>query len=678
MLFLLLLCAGAAARPHIVLIVADDLGWNDVGFHGSDQIPTPNIDALAYSGRPLQQYYVAPICTPSRAALMTGKYPIHTGMQHGVIYGMEPRGLPLSEKILPQYLKELGYKTHLVGKWHLGHYKKEYLPLNRGFDSHTGFWTGKIDMYDHTNQEHNTWGTDFRRGFEVAHDLFGQYATDVYTDEAIKVITAHNKTEPLFLMIAHSAVHSGNRDEFLRAPDSVVNQFEHIKDYQRRKFAAVMSKLDESVGKVVESLQSGGLLENSIVIFTTDNGGAAAGFNDNAASNYPLRGVKNTLWEGGVRGAALLWSPLLACKSKVASQSMHISDWLPTLVSAAGGNASNIENIDGFDLWPALSEDQPSVRTSILHNIDDIFGSAAISVDKWKLHKGTMKSPVLRTRKELAGLAPTSSDQSDQGTHSKKSCPKTEVDGFADGCHNFVFQQDSAPAHKAKTTQAWFGRQKIDFIRHEDWPSSSPNLNPLDFKIWQVLEGKVCAKPHKNLVSLKSSLRKAVAEIDMKMVRAAIDDWLRRLRACTNNNGAWDSWYGPSGRNSSYDLESVYAARAGKALASIGLMPARDKAQQIRQSVTVVCDTNTTVIPCKPLEAPCLFNIEDDPCERFNMADKEPEVLQRLLEELDKVNRTAIPPNNKKDDLRGDPKYWGRVYTNFGDYATNYSSTFCV
>ncbi|XP_073967236.1 arylsulfatase I [Choristoneura fumiferana] len=534
MLFLLLLCAGAAARPHIVLIVADDLGWNDVGFHGSDQIPTPNIDALAYSGRPLQQYYVAPICTPSRAALMTGKYPIHTGMQHGVIYGMEPRGLPLSEKILPQYLKELGYKTHLVGKWHLGHYKKEYLPLNRGFDSHTGFWTGKIDMYDHTNQEHNTWGTDFRRGFEVAHDLFGQYATDVYTDEAIKVITAHNKTEPLFLMIAHSAVHSGNRDEFLRAPDSVVNQFEHIKDYQRRKFAAVMSKLDESVGKVVESLQSGGLLENSIVIFTTDNGGAAAGFNDNAASNYPLRGVKNTLWEGGVRGAALLWSPLLACKSKVASQSMHISDWLPTLVSAAGGNASNIENIDGFDLWPALSEDQPSVRTSILHNIDDIFGSAAISVDKWKLHKGT------------------------------------------------------------------------------------------------------------------------------------------------NNNGAWDSWYGPSGRNSSYDLESVYAARAGKALASIGLMPARDKAQQIRQSVTVVCDTNTTVIPCKPLEAPCLFNIEDDPCERFNMADKEPEVLQRLLEELDKVNRTAIPPNNKKDDLRGDPKYWGRVYTNFGDYATNYSSTFCV
>ncbi|CAG2103240.1 unnamed protein product, partial [Medioppia subpectinata] len=123
-------------------------GWGDVGLHGSNQIQTPNIDLLASNGIILNNYYVSPLCSPSRSALMTGYHPIHTGFQHSVIHNAQPWGLPLKFKILPQYLRPLGYETHIVGKWHLGFFKKDYLPTNRGFDSHFGFWSGHTDYYD--------------------------------------------------------------------------------------------------------------------------------------------------------------------------------------------------------------------------------------------------------------------------------------------------------------------------------------------------------------------------------------------------------------------------------------------------------------------------------------------------------------------------------------------------
>lgn len=329
-----------------------------MGFHGSNQIPTPNLDSLSFSGVSLHRYYVNPICSPSRSALMTGKYPIRTGMQHGVIYGMERRGLPLTEKILPEFLKKLGlvafvfsnalikqniycfrYSNHIVGKWHLGHFKKEYTSLYRGFDSHLGFWTGHQDFFDHTASEAGVWGYDMRRNMSVAFDLHGQYVTDTLNKESVRIVKNHDTTNPLFLYVAHAAVHSGNPYEPLRAPDETIVKLDQIQDYGRRKFAAMLSKLDDSVGDLVKVLKERDMLSNTIIVFSTDNGGPAEGFNLNAASNWPLRGVKNTLWEGGVRGAGFIWSSKHIEKPKrVTSQLFQIVDWLPTLYAAAGGD----------------------------------------------------------------------------------------------------------------------------------------------------------------------------------------------------------------------------------------------------------------------------------------------------------------------------------------------------
>lgn len=157
LVYLLLSCFSACnserTRPHIVFIVADDLGWGDVSFHGSRQIPTPNIDSLARSGVVLHNYYVSPICSPSRAALLTGFHPIHSGMQHDVLNGAQPSALPLNFTLLPEYLKNTGYATFAVGKWHQGFYKSEFLPTRRGFDYHFGYWTGHEDYYDRTSLE---------------------------------------------------------------------------------------------------------------------------------------------------------------------------------------------------------------------------------------------------------------------------------------------------------------------------------------------------------------------------------------------------------------------------------------------------------------------------------------------------------------------------------------------
>ncbi|KAL7630204.1 UNVERIFIED_CONTAM: hypothetical protein RMT77_019655 [Armadillidium vulgare] len=376
-------------KPHVVFILADDLGWNDVGFHGDAEISTPNIDALAYSGVILNNYYVQPLCTPSRGAVMTGMYPIHTGMQHSVILGSEPRGLPLDFTIFPQYLKSLGYTTRMVGKWHLGNFRKDYTPTFRGFDSHYGYWEGMIEYYSHTVALNATIdGYDFRRNMEVEYDGVGTYATDLFTEESVKIINEHNPSKPLFLYLPHLATHVATFSENgvpLQAPDEVIEMFSYIEDESRRKFAAMLWKLDESIGKVVEALKERKMLKDSIIVFSADNGGSAGGYERSGASNWPLRGTKNSMWEGGVRGSAFIWSSLLKKPGRVSTEMMHISDWLPTLYNAIGGDLSDLHPTDGMNVWESLQGKSSSPRKEFVVNIDPVINGASIRDNEWKL-----------------------------------------------------------------------------------------------------------------------------------------------------------------------------------------------------------------------------------------------------------------------------------------------------
>ena len=240
------------------------------------------------------------MCSPSRGALLTGRHPIHTGLQHDVFMGAKAEGLPLEYKILPQYLQQMGYDTHAVGKWHLGFFKRQYIPTERGFDSHFGYWTSHEDYFDRTSTQANWWGIDFHENEKPVdmEEYEGLYSTHIYTNKSIEIILNRrsNSSKPLFLYLAHQSVHVGNAREPLQVPEQYIDHFKHIADIRRKTFVAMVSALDESVGEIVSALRRADILNNTIIIFTTDNGGAVGsthgeGMNDSFGSNWPLRGI---------------------------------------------------------------------------------------------------------------------------------------------------------------------------------------------------------------------------------------------------------------------------------------------------------------------------------------------------------------------------------------------------
>ncbi|XP_060801900.1 arylsulfatase B [Amyelois transitella] len=346
-------------------------GWNDVSFHGSDQIQTPNIDSLAYSGVILKQYYSEAICTPARTALLTGKYPMRLGMQGMPLYNAEDRGIPLNERLLPSYLKELGYTTHLVGKWHVGMSRREYLPTSRGYDSHYGMRGGLIDYYTYNKVERLPDGTEFF-GLDLFDDDLPQekeerYIIDALTDRAIKIIYQHNGSTPLFLHVTHNAPHSGNEGVHLQPPLYSTVKNRHIALSDRRLYAEIVNHIDLSVGRIVRALAETNMLDDTMIVFVSDNGAPTVGEMANWGVNLPLRGKKNTPWEGAVRVPAFIWHA--SFRPKVWDGLMHVSDWMPTLVGAAGGDVTT--EIDGVNQWNAIVQDGESKRTEVLITVED-------------------------------------------------------------------------------------------------------------------------------------------------------------------------------------------------------------------------------------------------------------------------------------------------------------------
>ncbi|XP_075537056.1 arylsulfatase B-like isoform X2 [Dermacentor variabilis] len=387
MLLLLMRVSRCAKRPpHVVFILADDLGWDDVSFHGSSQIPTPNLDALAADGIILNNYYAQPSCTPSRSALLTGLYAIRTGLQGLAVDVADPWGLPLDVRLMPQYLRDIEYETHLVGKWDVGYYKTSLTPTCRGFDSFYGYYNGEEDYYRHSITYENHTGLDFWLNMEPLFSENGSYSTTLYTERAQYLISNRNKSKPFFLLLSHQSPHGAGEPEPFQAPQDNVDKFPYIGEKNRTIYAGMVDALDQSVGKVFKALSDADMLHNTILIFSSDNGGQPWGGHTTRSFNWPLRGSKGTVWEGGTRVPAFVWSPLLVNTRRVSDQLMHITDWVPTLYSIGGGDVDALGELDGFDMWRYLSQGIGSPRVEMLYNIDDRFlNNSALRVGRYKL-----------------------------------------------------------------------------------------------------------------------------------------------------------------------------------------------------------------------------------------------------------------------------------------------------
>ena len=353
----------AENRPNVVVIVSDDEGWGDIGWN-NPEVKTPNLNRLAEEGVRLDRFYVNPICSVTRAALMTGMHTLRTGVENF-------SGLDLKYQTLPQALKDAGYQTWMCGKWHLGGDREnrlsgpEYLPTARGFDHHYGLLGGAVDY--NTHMKPRTQELDWWRNGKPAEEK--GYSTDLLANEAIGLIQKRDTGRPFFLYLAFNAIHGP-----ISAPPG---QGDERQGRGRPTLLQAMTALDTAAGRVLEELDKQGIRKNTLVIFFSDNGGDLT----KGSTNMTLREGKGTVFEGGIRVPAAIQWPEVLPSGQTSGQFLCVADLFPTLLNATGVKMGSMPNFDGHDLWLALKTGQ-----SINHPVY-FMGNKEVAVFRppWKL-----------------------------------------------------------------------------------------------------------------------------------------------------------------------------------------------------------------------------------------------------------------------------------------------------
>lgn len=373
MLFIALLSCTAYSQPSIVFILADDMGNSEVGYNNPDW-HTPNIDFLAENGVIFSAAYAQPQCTPSRHALLTGRYPFRDGMQVGVTNLWSEKHIPTTLPTLPEHLGDLGYMCGMVGKWHLGNIYPEYLPYNHGFRYWYGNSDGVLDYYTH---EEPSGPYDLYENGEVESDA-ATYYTELIGGKAVNFINSMDSETPFFLYVAFTAPH----DPYQAPTDTTALAPPSFSTNKKKKWAMVRI-MDNEIGKILDALNDNGLEDSTIVVFYSDNGSPTTTYyhGTGVGDNSPYSSGKFTLMEGGCRVPAVWYQPGIV--HDTISTPIHLIDMLPTFVSLAGGSVGSRDTIDGIDISPLVSGGSIATRSIVLNIIEN--RNWAVVQGDWKL-----------------------------------------------------------------------------------------------------------------------------------------------------------------------------------------------------------------------------------------------------------------------------------------------------